>query len=260
MSFEYLIISVSEERKTIMIKQIHDLKLKAPFSFLPNPATISTISDYIKDSPYLTHGYQIRSICCGLSHYRAIEYACKSLSSEYVVILEDDVAIHKTQFENGINEIISKWDTFVAPKKIASIGWIPCRNYSAYLTATAPNSLICIPGSKLLIDRYVPGLQAYIIKRIDFISCLHDLIHPTHETFKKHIIEKAHPAIDYKDVIMPVDMILNRLYGAVVMFPLLAIEQETPSIIDNADSHKDLYWKPFFKNYEAVRDDYYKPS
>lgn len=259
MSFEYIIISVSDERKSNMIKQIQDLKLKAPYTFLPNPATLSTISDYVKDSKDIRDDFLKRNLCCTISHFRAIEYGCKYVGSDFIVILEDDILIHKTQFENGIKEIIANWDSCIAPDKIASIGWIPCNNYSNYISVQSKHVLKCILGSKIVHDRFVPGLQAYIIRKQDFLPRLTELIHPTHESFRAFVRDAKYPDMNYSENdLIAADSTLNRMYGQGVLFPPLAIEQETESIIGHANTEK--YWKPFFKEYDVIRDDYYSLS
>ena len=43
----------------------------------------------------------MKVVCCARSHLRAIEYACREDASEYSVICEDDIAVHKTQFRDG---------------------------------------------------------------------------------------------------------------------------------------------------------------
>lgn len=277
-SFEYVVISIREERKKSFLKQYKDLNLKAPFSFLENPATCENSKNFVQHQK----DHHSKSIlCCLLSHLRAIKQAITNAKHEFAVILEDDVALHKTQFENGICEIIQRWGELVAPTNImASIGWVPCKNYETYLTEISPHpnppkTLKCILGSKVLVDRYVPGAQGYIVRIKD--------ISPIIETFFEYLnddflSDESHSYRDFKrfldnsprfnwhsqigkgeDDALVADRFLNYLFGQSIIFPPLAAEQNFTSSLSRGktDSNHERYWNPFFKNYESIRDNYY---
>jgi hypothetical protein len=273
--FEYLVISVDEERKASFIKQYKDLSLSAPFSFLENPATVQNLQSFVE---CIEEDKFKKVICCLISHIRAIRQAVKKTppSTEYVVIFEDDVAIRKTMFEEAVQEIVDRWEELVLPDKIASIGWIPCKEYPVYVEA-ASSSVRCLKTplssspTKILRDRYVPGLQGYIIRKSDFEAFANVLGGSDGEgensekiiksqisyfDFKRKLDENfPHPHIKGKKIIAS-DSFLNFIFGQVVVFPHLVVEQDFTSIIGN--SNVVHYWNNFFAGeFESKKNDYY---
>jgi hypothetical protein len=251
--YQFIVISVSDERKRILEKQFADLEIKVPLQFLESPSLISNSQDYLPKD--ITNSNILKIICCSRDHLRAIEIASKEDSPEFTVICEDDIAVHKTQFENGINEIITNWDTHIAPNKMASIGWVPCKNYSTYLPVQSKHTLKCVLGTKLLIDRFVPGTQAYIVRKKDMQSIVNHLIHPTFDQFKTHILSQNFPDLPKDSNITTIDMYINRILGQVVVFPPLVVEQDTSSLIGHNNTTD--YWNVFFKDYESIKKNYY---
>jgi hypothetical protein len=253
MAFQFVVISVCDERKRFLEKQFLDLEIKVPLQFLESPSLVSNSQDYLPK--YIDDKNTLKALCCSRSHLRAIESACKEDAPEFTVICEDDIAVHKTQFINGIEEIIANWDTHIAPDKMASIGWVPCNNYSSYLPAVTKHTLKCVLGSKVLHDRYVPGLQAYIVRKKDMIPLLKDLIHPTFDQLKTHILGMNNRDIPNENYLIAIDMFINRILGQAVVFPPLAVEQDTPSLIGHDNINK--FWYNFFKDYESIKKNYY---
>ena len=137
---------MSDERKKIIEQQYTDLKLTAPLYFLPNPASISNSTDYLPSDIDQKDQTTLKVLCCARSHIRALEFASREESPEFTIILEDDVAMHKSQFTNGIEEIITNWNTLIYPNKMASIGWIPFRNYEEYIAIESTRKLKCVYG------------------------------------------------------------------------------------------------------------------
>jgi hypothetical protein len=253
MSYQFIVISVSDERKEFLKKQFSDLEIHAPLYFLHDVSLISNSQSYLPDS--ITDKNKLKIICCSRDHLRAIEYACNETSPEFSIICEDDIALHKTQLVNGIEEIIANWDTMIAPDKMASIGWIPCNNYATYLSAESKHTMKCVLGSKILHDRFAPGTQAYIVRKKDMIPLVKHFIHPTFEQFKAHIQSLNFPDLEKTSDMIPIDMYINRILGQALIFPPLIIEQDTPSLIGH--SNTTHYWNVFFKDYEAIKKNYY---
>ncbi len=253
MSFQFIVISVSEERKRIMEKQFMDLGIKVPLQFLESPSLVSNSQDYLPN--YIEDKNTLKIICCSRDHLRAIEHACKDDAPEFTVICEDDIAVHKTQFINGIEEIIANWDTHIAPNKMASIGWIPCNNYSSYISVESKHTLKCVLGSKILSDRFAPGTQAYIVRKKEVQPFIKHLIHPTFDQFKTHILSMKIPTIPNETYLIAIDMYINRILEQALIFPPLAVEQDTASLIGHNNTTN--YWNTFFKDYECIKKNYY---
>lgn len=253
MSYQFVVISVCDERKRFLEKQFLDLEIKVPIQFLESPSLVSNSQDYLPK--YIDDKNTLKVLCCARSHLRAIESACKEDAPEFTVICEDDIAVHKTQFINGIEEIIANWDTHIAPDKMASIGWVPCNNYSSYIPVESKYTLKCVLGSKILHDRYAPGLQAYIVRKKDILPIVSHLIHPTFDQFKAHILSMNFPDLSKYSDMFAIDVYINRILGQAIMFPPLAVEQDTPSLIGH--NNTNLYWNKFFKDYESIKKNYY---
>jgi GR25 family glycosyltransferase involved in LPS biosynthesis len=253
MSYEFVVISISNERKMSVIQQFKDLCIDKPLQFLENPATLLNSQDYFPND--LKDEYLMKVVCCARSHLRAIEYACREDASEYSVICEDDIAVHKTQFINGIEEIISTWDTCISPDKIASIGWVPCNNYQTYINAPSKHTLKSIVGSKILHDRYVPGLQAYIIRKKDILPFVKHLIKPTLEELRTSLHSLNLPDLSKDNSLIAVDYFLNRIFGQAIVFPPIVIEKTLKSLLGH--NNVDKYWNIFFKDFEYIKKNYY---
>jgi hypothetical protein len=253
MSYQFIAISICDKRKEILKKQFVDLDIKAPLYFIENPSLISNSQYYLPK--YEMDNESLKVICCSRDHIRALEYACKDESPEFSIILEDDVAFHKTQFINGIEEIIANWETCISPKKMVSLGWVPCNHYESYLSGYSKYTLKCVLGSKLLLDRFVPGTQAYMVRKKDVSQIIKELIHPTFDEFKTHVNSLNFNHLSKNNELIAIDCYINRILGQVVVYPPLAIEQETVSLIGH--NNTQCYWNTFFKDYECIKKNYY---
>jgi hypothetical protein len=251
--YQFIVISVSEERKRNLETQFAELGINTPLLFLPTPSLISNSQSYLPSHVQDTNKQKI--ICCSRDHLRAIALACNDTSPEFSVIFEDDIALHKTQFIHGIEEIMANWDTWIAPDKMASVGWIPCNNYATYIPASSKHTMKCVLGSKILHDRFAPGTQAYIVRKKDVAPLVPHLIHPTFDEFFSHIHGMNFPDLPKTNGLIAIDMYINRILGQAILFPPLVIEQDTPSLIGH--TNVTLFWDVFFKDYEAIKKNYY---
>jgi hypothetical protein len=249
MSYQFVVISVSDERRRVLEAQFREIKVTVPIRFL-EPSLISNSQDYLpKDLPINV----LRTICCSRDHLRAIEYAAFPDSPEFTVIFEDDVALHKTQFLHSIEEVIANWKTLIEPDKMASLGWVPCKNYGAYASHESEGSLKCVPGSMIVKTLYAPGTQSYIVRKRDVVPIIKHIIHPTYEQLKIHLrsLNMAFIAdVDY----IAIDEYLNRILGQALIIPPMAIEREVPSLIGHNNVVR--HWDVFFKDYECLKNNY----
>ncbi len=252
MTYQYLVISINDERKDIMKKQVLDLELNAPVHFLPNVATISNSTEYLpKDETIETQ----KVLCCALSHIRALEYACHDSSPDFTVICEDDVAMHKFNFTNCVEEIITNWSSLIYPNKMALIGWIPVNNYTHYTKIHSDRSLKSLEDSKLL-SLSVYGMQAYIVRKCDILPLIKHFVHPTFEEMRNHINSMNFPHLEKYYEMKACDGFINKILGSTVLFPPLCIEQDTPSTLGHNDTNFRM-WKYFFENNASVKKNYY---
>ena len=259
MSYQFIVISATEERQ---------IKMREQFSMLEKAVNVHyLVASIIANSKDYLDGYNdetnFKYICCARSHIRALEYATSSKSiCDFSIILEDDAAFYKEGFLALIEEIIGNWHEY-GIHKMMSIGCIPCQgiNYETFLKVNRKyTELKSVPGTKVTHRYYFPGLQGYIVKNSD-IPYMEYLLQPTHIEFCNkmkscqhyiNICQKFGTVSIDKDLISA-DTYFNMLFNQAIVFPLLVIEQEVPSLLGHKNN---VYWDMFFKNYESEKTKY----
>ena len=246
--FQFLTVSVSEERRKQIRYQCAHVAKDIPLYFIEP----DNLSSYF---PVTATSIQRKTMDCARNHYRALERASQSGSPDFSVILEDDVAFHKTDFITTINEIIERWSEIMGDDKMASIGWVPCRNYSEYLKLNGACNIKCLPESKILANMFVVGMQAYIVRKKDLVQYIDILIKPTYKEYEESIKSQEYKYIEPGRDVIACDIVIPRILGQRTLFPPAAIEaQNVQSII----GHKqEFYWNKFFKGYEHLLDNYF---
>jgi GR25 family glycosyltransferase involved in LPS biosynthesis len=249
--YQFIVICCSESRRKILNEQFRLLDIQETQVHFIEPATLENSKDYLPqghDDKYL------RNLCCSRSHLRSIIYAGKETSKDFSVILEDDVALHRTDFLKVIEEIIGQWNTLVFPDKLCSLGWIPCHNYKDY-QGVPSNVSLKTNGYKLLKDRYTHGLQAYIVRKSDISTYIEDFSQATFTLFYQHMKAKYGNVNEVNQDYTSADSYLPRILGPTILWPMVAVEQEVDSIIGH--SNKELYWDKYFKNYDYKKGLYH---
>ena len=240
--YQFILISISEERRIRIEKQFNELNITVPLKILSNPATPENSQSYL---PINTDMKTQKVMCCSLDHYRAIELASLDTSPEFSIILEDDVAFHKTKFMKGIEETVQNWDRVAGSDKMVSIGWVPCSHYSNYETVKPTYVFESIDNAKIIKDRFVVGTQAYIVKRDDIKSYVPLLLHNTFADLKIAVNSLKYRNLETADCVA-VDCFMNRVLGQAIVFPPLAIEQDIISTLRGNEIRR-YYWNNFFK-------------
>jgi hypothetical protein len=257
MSYQFIVISISEERKKLIEEQFKYLKKECKVIYM-EACIPSNSEEYLKD---ISKEDDKKKACCVKSHSKALEIASNDSSTDFSIILEDDVAFHKSQFLNVIEEFIEDWDTKVAPNKMVSLGWVPCSNYTSYLTRPSSGTLKSILGSRIFDCFKGVGLQCYMVRRKDlFKFIISSLNFRTYNEFKQiylKALEKINNfGFDFKNQrIIAADYIINWILDHKIFFPPIAIEQDIKSNLGH--NNGSVYWNNFFEGYEMIRDDYY---
>lgn len=257
MNYQFIVISISEERKKLIEDQFKHLKKECKVIYM-EACIPSNSEEYIKD---IIDESDKKKACCVKSHFEALEIASNDSSTDFSIILEDDVAFHKSQFLNVIEEFIQEWDTKVAPNKMVSLGWVPCKNYSDYPPRPFTGTLKSILGSKIFDHFKAVGLQCYMVRKkdiqtIDFMFKIdtYDLLRFGFIKFLEMTkINFVHPNIN--DIVIPADHMINWFLDHKIFFPPIAIEQETKSTLGH--NNGSIYWDVFFEGYEMIKDDYF---
>lgn len=242
MSFQIIVISVSPDRKKALMEQVKELELEkhASVHFI-NPATLQNTSTYFENTQF--DDYFKRTICCARSHLFALEFACLESSPEFSIILEDDVAFHKTQFINSIKECIRRWGEIMKNNRILSLGWVPIAKDREWYECIKGDRLNCFHGSNIR-HVLISGFQAYMIRKSDFKQYIPILVTRTYLQYKHNVTEFQKQT--NKPEINPIiiDGTLNMLFGQMIVYPPLCIERVSVSDLGHDNWHK--YWKPFF--------------
>ena len=98
MNYQFIVISISEERKKLIEYQFNCLKKECKVIYMEE-CVPSNSGEYIKD---ILDESDKKKVCCVKSHFKALEIASNDSSTDFSIVLEDDVAFHKSQFLNVI--------------------------------------------------------------------------------------------------------------------------------------------------------------
>lgn len=255
MEYQFIVINISEERKKVIQEQFEKLNKECKVIFM-EASTPSNSKEYITG---IEEDYDQKVACCLKSHISALQMASEDITTDFTIILEDDVSFHKTQFLNMIEELINDWDKkMLYDIKIMSIGYVPVNKYDHYVKMESSISNKCILGSKIFNTFKAIGLQAYIVRNKD-IKKINMLVKPTylelHPILQK-TIEEIYPSknLHLNLTVIPSDFSLNWIFDQSVLFPPLVIEQCITSTIGNYNREA---WDNFFNGYEALKDDYF---
>jgi GR25 family glycosyltransferase involved in LPS biosynthesis len=248
---QLLVVTASEKRKAILQRQFKELAIPYPIVYLEAKTLDAEAPDY---APANATDIERRSIYSTRSHIHAVELAGLPTSPPFSLILEDDVAFHKTDFVPVLTQILDSYEKCVEPHSgILSVGWIPCNNYSFYSQLANPTIL---NASYTIHQRFTPGTQAYLIKRSKAAEFTPLFKHTTHKALCKVILEKKHPMIVKDGQVAVFDDFGTKLLDQCILFPPLVVEQPNTSLIRGTD--ENLYWKQFFQGHEGLHDQYWK--
>jgi GR25 family glycosyltransferase involved in LPS biosynthesis len=245
--FQLIVVSASEKRRAHVRYQCERVCPSVPLYFIEPDDQPSYV-------PASATNEERKVMYCTRSHFKALKFAAKPESPAFSVILEDDVAFHKTDFIPTIHEFIRNWSELMGGDKMASIGWIPCNNYDSYKSAKGIKTLESIRDSKILNDRFVLGTQAYIVKKDEITPYVNILLQPTYEAYETAVRAQKYPNFEPGCKLIACDVVLPRILGQRILFPPVAIETQTESIIGHT---QNVYWNTYFKNHSHLLNSYY---
>lgn len=247
---QILVVSASDSRKRILEQQFRDLDISCPIHYLEAKILDIEQPDYVSSSATTI---ERRSILSTRSHIRAVEMAGLDTSPEFSLIVEDDIAIHKTDFTSILTQVIEQYDRLVSPHSgILSLGWIPCNPYSFYQGLGNP---IRLNETHTIHLRYTPGTQAYLIKRSKAKEFTPVFKHDSHKALCEAVFANNKHSISTESRVTVFDDFGTKMLEQCILFPPIVIEQVNTSLI--RDSVENPYWAQFFKGYEALRTQYW---
>lgn len=252
--YQFILITISDERRQKIIEQFKEFNITQPLICLENPATLTNSTDYFPENMSEKNK---KILCCTRDHLRALELSAKDESPEFSIIIEDDVAFHKTKFIDGINEIMNNWDKTVSTHsaKMVSVGWVPCAKYNDYMNVKPMYTLNTISDTKILGDRFVVGTQAYIVRKTDMRNNTPLFGHKTFDSLKRTITSLKYNDLESNECIA-IDAFINKVLNHVYVFPPLAVEQDLQSTL-RSYSEARHYWIKFYSGCEDYIKSYW---
>jgi hypothetical protein len=243
-SRQFICISVNEERGARIRKQCAELFPEIRLNFLNSK----------NDDSYFPTGVTIENrkiLDCALNHFKAIRLAAEDSSPEFSIIIEDDISFHETDFLPTLDELLANWDEYMKSETLASIGWIPLKNYAEYKDF---NLNMKYSHYKVTWKFFGVGFQAYVVRKRDLAKYINILNKPTYNDFLATVKSMNLECTDNTMTLMPCDYILPRLMGQRIIFPPVAMEMDLPSQLSHTNKK---YWDNYFKGNEKLKKGYY---
>jgi len=240
---QILVINADPARRPNMERQFKELGITFPIKY-PKTFTLENSKDYLPEShPYLG----LKELCCGRSHYHAIEIAARDESPRWTIVIEDDAALHKTAFLPFVTQLMNQWENFNSGDFYVQLGWIPTSPYNAFVSYYGYHK------NHIIIPKFgASGMQAYMFDK-DVAKKITPILN--HNTFAEltECLKKYNLPIRENEGC--VDLILPFLFKQYAVFPMLAVEQKYESLIGH--KNETLWWEPYFKGVEHLRSSYW---
>lgn len=280
--YQFIIISVDQNRLNKTTNILNEINKNNKHIIPLNGFTPENSEEYFEGcSEYykFNHEYNKRVMCVVRSHMKAIEIASLDTSTDFSIILEDDVTFHKELFIDIIEELITNWDDITITTsdhykthiEFMHIGWTPIGNYKVIEEENQERIFhykLKSTNNHTLIKLCTVGAEAYIIRKKTSQNIRHIYTSSTYNNWLNNVTQLMKNKIDTKEFnkifdnsnAIPVDHVLFLLfYKPCAIFPPIAIErffeQSTISKKYHNDSLGQL-WLPFFKDYETKIRDY----
>ena len=246
---QILVINTDLKRRELLLQQFTELKIPYPITYVKTYIPGNS-KDYLPEPKAIGKSPTMKELCCARSHFSAIEVAAADTSPTYSVILEDDVALHRTLFVPYLTYLKEHWKNFSEEDVMVSLGWISPIVYTQLRQMLGKT----YKGWPVLIGNIQAcGLQAYMIHRDTAKKLVPIVVHKTFEDFSKALESLKIPFIRKGEGI--VDLIMPYLLRQHCVFPILAIEQKVESSLGH--DNETFYWTPFFKGNEHLRTNYW---
>ena len=134
-NYQFIIISVDPNRLNKTMNILNEINKNNKNIITINGFAPDNSQDYFVDSPesYKQNDkYNKILMCVVRSHMKAIEIASLDTSSEFSIILEDDITVVRDNFIDIIEELISNWDDISSTHtdknnssvELMHIGWL----------------------------------------------------------------------------------------------------------------------------------------
>jgi GR25 family glycosyltransferase involved in LPS biosynthesis len=252
-----IVSTLNEERVGFLKKQLADIKFPFEYTFFKSfkPSESKEYFDIDRYEPELL-------LCCMRSHIAAMHYCLQSYTSDYFMIIEDDVIFQTIiNIQNKVNDIITRL------KNHPEIDYISLSYIPAYLDGSPIvsklNELkrdndIYWGFDNVNVDFTIWGSQAYLVSR----KCAEKLVSLFHHDKISTIASK------YKDYLstnkkyankteqITIDAVMPYIMNQAILYPMLCVEKQ----FDDSISSTNMRVKQWNDYCESVPCKYYIPA
>ena len=172
---QIIIICGSEKRRTIMKQQMDEMQPNFPIIYL-NASVPSNSQDFLPTNVVETYK---KNLCYTRSHIRSLCIAADDRSPPYTVILDDDVSLHKKDFELVIKTLCSEWTVKNIKEPMISLGWNQSLSNSNLDTIAKSCPSLGNLTNYRLIDYEFLGSIGYVVRRDSIQDILPIINKPT---------------------------------------------------------------------------------
>jgi GR25 family glycosyltransferase involved in LPS biosynthesis len=233
-----IVICCNEERKAFQKKQFAALQLPYDVTYAQAYSPESSRSYIVDYDPEFSE--PDTTLCCMRSHAAVLDWFYHNTTSEYVLVVEDDVAFRTDELAAKIEHVIDLWSQHSSEIDYVSLGYLITTEKGTYHTAEHSHD-------GLYWGKQSPsvwGTQAYVVKR-PVVKQMIDIFHqPTTRDLRKKIEETICLRGKYtnRHERIQSDSLLAILFRQGFVRPILAIEGQFQSIIEG-QYLGDARWK-----------------
>ena len=232
---QVVVLYCKEDRKRFQEQQFKDIHLPWPITFFP-AFTPENSKEYINEK-HPTLPEEDGLICCMRSHAAALNWYVKTQkTTEYLLILEDDVALLKDGFVEKVNTSIALWEKHKEDIEFLSLGYFPKVNFKGEKSDGMLHW-------NINQGNYTWGTQVVLVNKSSAMKMV-QLFH--HQTTKSlyTVLENREKYQNRVTRLSP-DVLYPIFFRQGVILPTLAMEADFNSnILKNASQHR---WTPIIK-------------
>jgi GR25 family glycosyltransferase involved in LPS biosynthesis len=248
-----VVICCNEERKTFQKQQFHALKLPydVTYAHAYSPeSSKSYIVDYDPEYPEPD-----TTLCCMRSHAAVLSWFYHNTTSDYVLVVEDDVTFRTDDLVNKIDRVIDLWSKHSTEIDYVSLGYLINNTPDGSYPDAAHNDDVLRWGKQM---PSVWGTQAYLVER----SVVKQMIDVFYQPNTRDLRKKIEDTIRLRDKYtnrherIQSDSLLAILFRQGFVVPMLAIEMPFQSIIETTYMG-DIRWTKAIEKGTIVLSDFY---
>jgi GR25 family glycosyltransferase involved in LPS biosynthesis len=255
---QFVVISSDQDRKEVIQKQFKDLEINLDFDIFYSEGVIPDHNLYDFKSIYPLFKEDDKTLCCFLSHVKAMKWYIDNTNHPYLLLLEDDVALQKHNFKNKLLQLIPQFQ--INQFDYISLGYLP-HNISLDFLKNPPiknNENVYWNLYKIYLHT-MWGTQAQLFPRKTVESLLSIYDKPNPIEILKSILNYLNNNQFYyiNPPRLQIDGTNGLLKHQAIVFPPLVIELNNfKSLIESKSFHKEIWIDGEIRNLYKLNDYY----